>query len=395
MNDEAATRRMKRARLAFIGLTAFGGVLGLAALITAINRDPTVTGVISGLLLGLLTALLLTGVGAWTAMTLMQAPKPKDTVVAPGDPLRGKFGDALDELEGVRRQVLAKVNARAAVRVPLGAAAGLGIYLLGLLDGDRFDLFDAAVMPAGAAFLGYLWASHKLSKDYARLYKERVLPALAAEFGEMTWRPAIAPDVDALKAERLVREFDYVTADDQLVGVHRGLKTQITELKLEAQSGKRRETTFDGLIVEVELPKRLSGVTAVIADAGAVGNFRDRMIGNGRQRVALEDPVFERVYEVYGSDQVVARALLHPAFMERMLQLGERGGYGRPLALARDSLLLIALPKQINRNQFEPPPFTRPAASREGLTRLRDDIAALLAAADAVIALESPARAQG
>jgi hypothetical protein len=81
--------------------------------------------------------------------------------------------------------------------------------------------------------------------------------------------------------------------------------------------------------------------------------------------------------------------------MERMLALGERGGYGRPLALAVGSRLTIALPSTSGRRLFQAPSFTRTVASRETLERLKGDIEALLAAADAVIALESPGRASG
>src|SRR6185503_18958233 len=127
---------------------------------------------------------------------------------------------------------------------------------------------------------------------------------------------------------------------------------------------------------------------AVVSDEGAFGNFRDRMKANGRQRVRLEDPVFEKVYEVYGDDQIAARALLNPAFMERLLALGERPDFGRPLALCSGRWLTFAMPKRLGRNLFEPPSFQKPAASREALVQLRKDIAAVLSAADAVIDLD-------
>ena len=129
-------------------------------------------------------------------------------------------------------------------------------------------------------------------------------------------------------------------------------------------------------------------MTAVIADQGALGNFWDRTTGVKRERVALEDPVFEKIYEVYGTDQVAARALLHPAFMERMLALGGLPDFERPFVLCSGRLLQIAMPKRVTKNLFEAPSFRKPAASRESLVQLRKDIAAVLAAADAVIDLD-------
>jgi hypothetical protein len=46
------------------------------------------------------------------------------------------------------------------------------------------------------------------------------------------------------------------------------------------------------------------------------------------------------------------------------------------------------MPKRMGRNLFEPPSFQKPAASRETLIQLRNDIAAVMAAADAVIDLD-------
>jgi hypothetical protein len=43
--------------------------------------------------------------------------------------------------------------------------------------------------------------------------------------------------------------------------------------------------------------------------------------------VKLEDVEFERIYEVYSTDQIAARALPHPALMERLLKLGQRGDF--------------------------------------------------------------------
>jgi len=103
--------------------------------------------------------------------------------------------------------------------------------------------------------------------------------------------------------------------------------------------------------------------------------------------------VFEKAYEVYGTDQVASRALLTPAFMERFLALGQRSGFQQPLALAQDNKLTIALPKAGGGNLFEPPGLRQPAASRQALLKLYGDIQAVLTAADAVIDLDQFSRA--
>jgi hypothetical protein len=142
----------------------------------------------------------------------------------------------------------------------------------------------------------------------------------------------------------------------------------------------------------VKLPRHLAGTTAVIADNGLLGNLRDRFGAEGREHVRVEDPAFEKAYEVYGTDQVAARALLTPAFMERFLALGQRAGFLQPLALAQDNRLTIALPKAGGINLFEAPSYRQPANSQQAILELYGNIQAVLRAADAVIDLDQFSR---
>ena len=41
----------------------------------------------------------------------------------------------------------------------------------------------------------------------------------------------------------------------------------------------------------------------------------------GLRKVGLEDPHFEKIFEVFGDDQVEARAILTPVFMEELVAL--------------------------------------------------------------------------
>jgi hypothetical protein len=165
----------------------------------------------------------------------------------------------------------------------------------------------------------------------------------------------------------------------------------MVELRLDRDNDKSTTTIFDGLLARVTLPRSLRGTTIVLADGGALGSLRDLLRREGT-RVRLEDPAFEQRYQVFGTDQVAARALLTPAFMERFMALGARTGFREPLALAEDNCLTILLPKADATDLFEPPSYDRPAASRAALTRLHDNIAAVLEIADAVLDLHQSVR---
>jgi hypothetical protein len=69
------------------------------------------------------------------------------------------------------------------------------------------------------------------------------------------------------------------------------------------------------------------------------------------EKVALEDPVFEKQFEVFSSDQVEARYLLSTSMMERLLKLKELMDGSRIEASFYDNALLLMVAS--NKKWFE------------------------------------------
>lgn len=390
--DPTVGRHAAAGKSALFGALALALLIFVAGMIGSFHRPHDLGGLLSGVFSSLFLALMLGAAGAWAAMALVAPKAPSaapDLTKASG--LDQLLAPTLAELEATRIDILHQVNVRLVTRVSIGVAAGVGFWIFSQFGRDPATFFNLLEFMAFGAAIGWYWASHKLSEQYLRLYKDRVLPQLAAQFGSLSYRQAVEPDMSLLRAQHIFREFDTVIAEDEIYGTYRAMALNIVELKLTYGSGKQRRVEFDGLLTTVELPRHLAATTAVIADNGALGNLEDRF-GEGREHVRVEDPAFERAYEVYGTDQVAARALLTPAFMERFLALGDRAGFMQPLALAQDNRLTIALPKAGGGNLFEPPSYRQPAASRQALLKLYGDIQAVLGAADAVIDLDQFSR---
>lgn len=295
----------------------------------------------------------------------------------------------LAKLEAMRIATAAEIDRRVRRFIPIGLGLGVALWALMQFSREPGGLVELGFMGFVGTVGGYIWASALLSARYSAAYKAEVLPRLAARFGALDYRQAVAPEAALLKRQRLFRHFDQLGADDEIFGTYRGVPISIVELALTERDGKHVRTVFDGLFTRITLPRTLSGTTAVVADGGTFGNLRDAF---GGDRVRLEDSAFERAYQVFGTDQIAARALLTPAFMSRFLMLGERTGFQHPLALAQGNDLTIALHKQGSGDLFEPPDYSRPAASRAALAKLSGDIAAVLAVADAVIDLDQSVR---
>lgn len=381
-------------RRAQMWVWAGGTIAVFAGIVTlSIAQSPDLSGMASGVVLGLFMALLFAAAMGWLLLWARgpRAVERPDTSDA-ARTLDALLAPTLTELNAVRTEVMRVVKQRSLTRVPIGIAGGFALWLLDKWSDDPSGMFGLPVMVAVGAIAGELWAMASPQRDYTRLYKSRVLPQLAAQFGDLSYQQASHDVVHRLRAQRILPECDAVEADDEIAGTYRQLPLSIVEARLRQRSGDSSRTVFDGLLLELTLPRALSGTTVVLADAGPLANLKARWRSDGMTAVRIDDPEFERRYEVYGSDQVEARALLTPAFMSRFLALASRSGFSLPGAMAIGNRLIIALPKGVGMGDlFEPPVFWKPAGG-EALVTLTRDIRAVLATADAVIDLDFWAR---
>jgi hypothetical protein len=389
--DRAAQAPPGRPGAARLALAVGGGaglLLFITVVVAGIRKGQILTGIASGLFAGLLVAV----AAAWFAMRLARPPAPPLPLdEAKAARVTAGLGPVLGELESIRQATVAQINARATWRVPVGVLIGVGLWLLPDDSGEGHGLFDLLVMIGISGFAGYIWAASKLGTRYRLLYKQRVLPLLAAQFGDLSWRQAVLPDLAAMRDAGIFPDYQSAIAEDELHGTHRNLETSIIELRLESHSGDDTRVHFNGLLVSITLPRGLVGSTAIIASEGMVGRLRGWLGREGRERVHLEDPKFDAIYEVWSTDQIAARALLTPAFMERLLALPGQHRFGRPFAITSGNEMTMTIPRA-GGALFEPPSYSQPAASRDRLVALYDDIAAVLAVADAVIGLDYAAK---
>src|SRR5207302_8010636 len=84
--------------------------------------------------------------------------------------------------------------------------------------------------------------------------------------------------------------------------------------------GAKGYRMFGGVLASFRLSRPRDGLTVVTRDHGILGNLLARA-GSGIDRLTLEDPDFEGVFEAYGTDQVAGRVLLTTTMLERLKAL--------------------------------------------------------------------------
>ena len=202
-------------------------------------------------------------------------------------------------------------------------------------------LFGGAVLPSlkeGAKSAGdllYMFVTlifvfysfvYMILKHYKTKAKETVFGQLFSYWGNFKYFAKNKEYCDInetyIHSLDLFYEFNRYKCDDFISGEYNGLNITIQELDLKrvTGSGKNRRVIniFNGILVTVPSKKKFKGKTIVTTDKGFFNSFNGLY---GFSNVKLEDPVFERIFEVYSMDQVEARYLLTTAFMDRLVKM--------------------------------------------------------------------------
>ena len=120
---------------------------------------------------------------------------------------------------------------------------------------------------------------------------------------------------------------------------------------------------FKGFLFIADFHKDFQGETTILRNS----LFKLKM---GASRVKMESPEFEKVFDVFSTDQIEARYLITPSMMERMLKLDNHFKKGITISF-RNSTILVAIPD--SKNRFEADVWS----SLNDMSLLKSDFAVL------------------
>lgn len=185
----------------------------------------------------------------------------------------------------------------------------------------------------------------------------------------------------------LTHSYDRSKFEDQISGLAHGARFLIHEAHLEKRegTGKNRKwvTKFRGQLMFIQFDQKFFGRTVVLRDKGWLqGKKKGDM-----KRVGLVDPVFEDIFEAYGTDQVEARYLLTPTFMQRLVDLEHSVDGGNIRFGFDDGHLFIAVETG---NRYEPGSMFEPLTETQRTQKILDEIGAIYDVIDGV--MKRPAR---
>ena len=158
----------------------------------------------------------------------------------------------------------------------------------------------------------FIW--NKLQQHFEYKIKNQIMPILASTFDGFRWFE-IADD----KFYEDVFDADIFPCKENENIVHAYtdmFQGHCKDVKLEFSQAmySSNDFNFEGGIIRAKMNKSFSGKTVLRPKKVSCAD----LIALGLERVILEDPEFNKKFNVYSTDQVEARYLLTPSFMEKL-----------------------------------------------------------------------------
>ncbi len=226
---------------------------------------------------------------------------------------------------------------------------------------------DTLIFGGAATLFIFAFFYRYLTKDYALDFKYAIIEPLIKEIQSNFH---YSPNQHILKeyflhAHFFTTEPDRVSGNDYVHGSIDGVKIKFSDFHAEVEHKDSRDkqtwsTLFQGIFAVTEFPKYFQGSTVVLPDSAEnifgeyLGTLLQKTNFSREQLIKMDNPAFEKEFVVYGTDQIEARYILTPAFMEKILKLKKRSNV--PLYLSfRSNTMYLGI--AYNKDMFEPSVF--------------------------------------
>ncbi len=265
---------------------------------------------------------------------------------------------ALQELEQERR------NIRSTLLYP---TIGLGTLALGLMAVLPNMGIQTMILSAVTGVGLFTWFKTKASREFRGEFKNKVIREIV-RYCNKDYRYSGYGSIkrsDFESSNIMTRRPDCYTGDDLITGESEHSVFSFSEVHSQiyvkdSKGRKSLQTQFKGLFFMADFNKHLQFHTVIVPD------LAERFLGNMGQQlqklnftrgdlVQMENVDFEKLFVVYGTDQVEARYILTPKLMEKLVNYAERHELSPSLAF-KGNHVYVAIP--VTKDFFEPSIFS-------------------------------------
>ena len=256
--------------------------------------------------------------------------------------MSGGLQDRLDNLSAERAKAKEKMYWTGGGGVVAAILVGFILFTFGI---DQFAFFVSSIIAGGAL----AWAN-SIRQKMVNSLKHEMNGALARSLQvDYSVSAFSGQEFENAREYGLLPTYDDKYLQDQWHGSIEGTDFLLYEAKLteEQGSGKNRRTVtkFEGVVLRFQFARPFLGTTLVRRDGFKFTFFGDSKTYGGRtlERIKMVDPRFEDAFDVYGTDQVEGRYLVHPAYCERLIELEKEFEGDKLAALFLGGDLIVTL----------------------------------------------------
>ena len=224
---------------------------------------------------------------------------------------------------------------------------------------------------AGYLYLGAFASCYFVKKKFENSIKTKIMPSICSCFENMSWSCDLYEQGELFSQAGVVPKFNSSTYDDVFTGVYKDVNYEIVEAGYVAGSGKYRSVVFDGVIVKIDLNKPFKSHTVIKPDALLnISPVKDL------RHTQLEDAQFNKKFDVYTNDEIEARVLITPIFMERLKNMKMVFSSSAYSCAFYQQYLIIAL--STKKDLFSLCSLIKPIDDKEQYKKLYDEVLSII-----------------
>ena len=227
------------------------------------------------------------------------------------------------------------------------------LILISFLSENAFVIFNASI--PSLVFLGLSYQTYRIMNSRLRVqFKSKILPELLHFMFEKYEYLAHQRFAGSVLQKSMLFPFNITLVEGEDFMKFWIGETGIMFCETTVCTGKEK-VKFMGLFVSATFNKSFKSKTFVLSHkfSSFISNLKRHII-HDVEEVKLEDPEFNKEFKVLSTDQVEARYILTPSFMQRLLEYKRKTKEGISFSFA-DNRLYCAIPKFVN--LFEPALF--------------------------------------
>lgn len=217
-----------------------------------------------------------------------------------------------------------------------------------------------------------------IKKNLEKKVKKKVMPVLMKAVPDFYWQiepPIPEDDITDSKIFPYAKEASK-SFDDSFLGKYRGVEISIAECNYVA--GKRN--VFTGAIIRLQMNKDFAGTTVIRPKKEVEVKDVNDLKKLKYQKVELEDIEFNKIYNVYSTDQVEARYLLTTAFMERFQNINL--AFDSKVAFCSFSGKYVYIAPYCKKDLFSICSLVKNVADEQQFVKLFNELTSILALVD-------------